>query len=218
MSNFDVLRASYKFIKNSPLQAYLQQKKAGEYIQDTFTLEMLLTVLKVIISEEILYDIKNVAIILCDSKLETALNINGLHVKDVKKCVLKQLICLTPPQSQITTKKRKVCEEVDFPKNVNNKKLKISNTEYYTLSPLFRDALLSVPFFPHNLQTFTYNEICSYLSQYITYKKEKLLDPRNIFLCVVKNDPLGKAFNVNAFDRCQVVSLLLKNIIPVIFL
>ena len=64
MSNFDVLRASYKFIKNSPLQAYLQQKKAGEYIQDTFTLEMLLTVLKVIISEEILYDIKNVAIIL----------------------------------------------------------------------------------------------------------------------------------------------------------
>ncbi len=43
MSNYDVLHASYKFIKNSPLQTYLQQKKAGQYIQDTFTLEMLLT-------------------------------------------------------------------------------------------------------------------------------------------------------------------------------
>ncbi len=108
-----------------------------------------------------------------------------------------------------------MCEKVVSKENVINKKIKLSNTEYYSLSPLFRDALLSVLFFPYNLQTFTHDEIYSYLGRYIVYKKEQLLDPRNISLCGVKNDPLGKAFNVNAFDRCQVVRLLRQHIIPV---
>jgi hypothetical protein len=108
MTFFTLPTNSLKTLVYKPI---FKKEKNGQYVQNTITLETLLTVLKVIISEEILYDIKNAAIILCDSKLEAALNINGLHVKDVKECVLKQLICLTPPQSQ-TNKKRKACEDV----------------------------------------------------------------------------------------------------------
>ena len=68
--------------------------------------------------KEILNDIKNTGIILCDLKLEEALNINGLYVKDVRECVLKQLICVTPLQPQNTNKKRKLCEEVVSQENV----------------------------------------------------------------------------------------------------
>jgi hypothetical protein len=60
-----------------------------------------------------------------------------------------------------------------------------------------------------------HDEIFSYLGRYFIYKKEQLRDPRNKSFCVVKNDPLGKAFNVDAFDRCQVVTLLKQNIIPI---
>ena len=68
--------------------------------------------------KEILNDIKNTGIILCDLKLEEALNINGLYVKDVRECVPKQLICVTPLQPQNTNKKLKLCEEVVSQENV----------------------------------------------------------------------------------------------------
>ena len=42
------------------------------------------------------------------------------------------------------------------------------------------------------------------LSKYILAKKESFFDPRNIKLALVKNDPLGHAFQVDAFHRCQV--------------
>jgi hypothetical protein len=48
----------------------------------------------------------------------------------------------------------------------------------------------------------------------ILFLKKQLLDPRNMTLAVVKNDPLGKAFNVDAFDLCQVVKLIKRNILP----
>ena len=44
--------------------------------------------------------------------------------------------------------------------------------------------------------------------------KEKLIDPRHIKICIVCNDPLGKAFNVKTFHKCQVIQLLRRNIIP----
>ena len=41
--------------------------------------------------------------------------------------------------------------------------------------------------------------------------KHDFIDPRNKFICMVHNDPLGKAFNVKAFHRCQLTRLLQSN-------
>jgi hypothetical protein len=69
--------------------------------------------------------------------------------------------------------------------------------------------------FPHHQRTFKYYNICSYLAKYIIYNKHDFIDPRNKNLCIVHNDPLGKAFNVKAFHRSQLTSLLRRNIIAV---
>ena len=52
------------------------------------------------------------------------------------------------------------------------------------------------------------------LSTYILTNKQRFFDPRNIKLAIVKDDPLGEAFGVRAFHRCQVNSLLRSQLIP----
>ena len=45
--------------------------------------------------------------------------------------------------------------------------------------------------------------------------KKKFFDTRNIKLAMVQDDPLGEAFGVNAFHRCQVGNLLRNQLTPV---
>ena len=45
-------------------------------------------------------------------------------------------------------------------------------------------------------------------------KKDTFFDPRNIKLALVRDDPLGYAFGVEAFHRCQVNSLLRQQLLP----
>ena len=58
-------------------------------------------------------------------------------------------------------------------------------------------------------------QITRLLSAYILSKKHLIFDKRNIKLALVENDPLGKAFGVTAFHRCQVNALLRTQLIPV---
>jgi len=62
---------------------------------------------------------------------------------------------------------------------------------------------------------FTYDEVTLLLSKYILARKDNLFDPRNIKLALVKSDPLGTAFNVAAFHRSQVNTLLKSQLLPV---
>ena len=213
MTNNEILHAEYIFKKDCPLQPYLQSKIQGRYNQSTFKLVTLITDLRDIIKKEVLYDILNPAIILCDADLEYALNCKALHVKEVKECLLKHLTRVSSFKSEKnpTSKKRTSQESSESPKKL----MKIQENVNYTISPLLRIALNTVPFFPYNQHTFTYYEICNYITKYIIYKQNSLIDPNNIKICIVKNDPLGKAFNVNAFHRWQVVRLIQRNIFAV---
>ena len=58
-------------------------------------------------------------------------------------------------------------------------------------------------------------QITRLLSAYILSKKHLIFDKRNIKLALVENDPLGKAFGVTAFHRCQVNALLRTQLVPV---
>ena len=83
----------------------------------------------------------------------------------------------------------------------------------FYLSTAFESALKELIDFPKQRHFFTYTEISSMLSQYILGNKERLFDPRNICVAFVKDDPLGAAFGVDAFHRCQITSLMRKQII-----
>ena len=62
---------------------------------------------------------------------------------------------------------------------------------------------------------FTYEEIALQLSNYICSKKNRIFDPRNPRLALVAEDPIGIAFGVKGFHRCQIGNLLKYQLIPV---
>ena len=85
----------------------------------------------------------------------------------------------------------------------------------YRLKTLFLAVAHSVEGADTRKAIFTYEEVTKMLSKYILSKKDTLFDHRNIKLAIVEDDPLGHAFGVKAFHRCQVNTLLRSQLIPV---
>jgi hypothetical protein len=222
--------AKYQFKRGSPLQEYLQTKMREKYRIPTitFTLQNLISDLGAIINKEQLFDPLNPDIILCDSDLEVALNLKALRVTDLKHYILSQLVCIVPYQTSFKNPYYAIETRSDRNRRYFNK-LEIQfkqmdqqmsqrvfkKAESYKLKPLLKRALKRMPSFPHHQRTFKFNEICMYLEKYFESYEDDLFDPRNVNLCMVHNDPLGKAFNVNAFHICQTTHLLQHNIIAV---
>merc|ERR1719193_655247 len=58
-------------------------------------------------------------------------------------------------------------------------------------------------------------EVATLLATYILKNKERFFDTRNILVAIVKNDPLGEAFGVNAFHRTQTEELMVRQLVYV---
>ena len=97
----------------------------------------------------------------------------------------------------------------------------ISTTTYtnkyakFTLKPKFLKVLQLVPGTNPKQTVFSYEEITNLLSKYIISRKNEIFDRRNIKLALVADDPIGEAFGVKGFHRCQVNNLLRSQLIPV---
>ena len=61
----------------------------------------------------------------------------------------------------------------------------------------------------------SYEQRSQLLSSYIISRKENIFYSRNIKLALVAQDPLGEAFKVKAFHRCQDNNLIRSQLIPV---
>merc|ERR1719233_138374 len=85
----------------------------------------------------------------------------------------------------------------------------------FTLKPKFLKVVQLVPGTDLKQTIFSYEEVTLLLSKYILSRKDDIWDPRNIKLALVANDPIGDAFGVKAFHRCQVNNLLRSQLIPV---
>ena len=73
----------------------------------------------------------------------------------------------------------------------------------FKLQPNFLKVIRSVEGSDPIKTIFSYEEIIEHFSSYIVSKRNEIFDPRNLKLALVRNDPLGVAFNVSAFHRCQ---------------
>ena len=87
------------------------------------------------------------------------------------------------------------------------------NGRFY-VKPHFLRVLRKVAGVDKSQILFTYKEVTSYLSQYILDNKDRFFDDRNIKIAHVEQDILGIAFNVKAFHRTQVTTLLRNQLIP----
>jgi len=234
-----ILNLNYTFKVNAPLKNYIRLKTNS--MRENYTLAELLTILKNVIADEELYDHRNHAIILCNSELEAALDLPGMHVTELRECVYRQIVELpeeyqnpvpvsasvseilpqetvSEPTTSTVGAQSTVGSEVQI---IDQTVRRISNKIYsntnarFELKPDFRDVLSLVPGFEHHRTLFSYDEITALLSTYLLSRKESIFDSRHIKLALVKNDPLGKAFDVDCFHRCQVTSMLRKQIIYV---
>ena len=224
VQNAQLLNTVFKFKRGAPLKIYLSKITSTE--RTYYTLREILTIIKKVIGEEKMFDERNPSVILCSEELEQALDQKALHVTEVRDLVMNQIekvldaplgMCGSinigrpgrlvqqpkgPLQSETPRLQRTVCVTT----NIQDAK--------FRLKPLFLIVVRSVEGTNPEQTIFTYQEVTLLLSKYILAKKDVLFDHRNIKLAIVKNDPLGAAFGVSAFHRCQANALLRSQLIP----
>jgi E3 ubiquitin-protein ligase Mdm2 len=296
--NRSILNSFYTFKLGAPLKNYILKKKPP--LRESYTLAEILTILKIIIRDGEMFDMRNPAIILCNKELEQALNMRAMHVTEIRELVYSQLMRLpdkyqqalqqaslqqqkllpnpslltnepstqsqhikhqlsiasqppTQPTNTHISLTSRLCAPIQSempiqsisvntadtlpPATVSGPTTSVSNLNLNAITPPaseslnqtiyanknarfelkqdFRVVLSTLPTFNINQKLFTYEEVTRFLSTYILSKKDCFFDPRNIKLALVKDDPLGKAFKVDSFHRCQVTSLLRKQLIYV---
>ncbi len=87
--NQQYLKSKYKFKEGAPLKEYLQQRIPS--FREPCTLVDVLTWLKEIIRDNLLFDERNPAMIVGDAPLEAALRKKKVHVNDIRSVVIQQL-------------------------------------------------------------------------------------------------------------------------------
>jgi hypothetical protein len=87
--NQQVLSSKYKFKEGAPLKEYLQQRIPN--FRDICTLREVLTMLKEIIQDNLLFDESNPSMIVGDAPLEAALGKKEVHVNEIRGVVQRQL-------------------------------------------------------------------------------------------------------------------------------
>ena len=182
-----------------------------------YTLWTVLKAMRTVISTELLYDAHNTTIILCNQELEEALGMKALHVSEAKQVILLQMeesqpelyTSLTENFSMETASNNIAGEQQHHSNEVRFE----ANNRFY-VKPHFLRVLRKVAAVDKSQILFTYKEVTSYLSQYILDNKDRFFDDRNIKIAHVEQDILGIAFNVKAFHRTQVTTLLRNQLIP----
>ena len=208
----NLLNTIYQFNPRSRLKGFLIQKTKSR--KTHYSLREILMDLKTIIREEKMFDESNPSIIICSSELERALGVRALHVAEIRDIVL----------SQLTRASDKTCgksliqieRNSKSPANISRINTFLKNKyEKFAIRPNLLKVLRLVPGTDNNKIIFSYEEVTQILSKYILSRKDDILDPKNISVALVSNDPIGRAFGVRAFHRCQITDLLRKQLIPV---
>jgi hypothetical protein len=98
--NQQYLKSKYKFKEGAPLKGYLQQRIPN--FRETCTLAEVLTWLKEIIRDNLLFDERNPAMIVGDAPLEAALRKKRVHVNEIRNVVMQQLTMVEARQGPMS--------------------------------------------------------------------------------------------------------------------
>ena len=214
------------------MQPYLHRKYPAENVMTRpyFYIETVLMWIRTVIASESLCAENNAAMVLCDPDLEQALQVRALHLNEIRNKVLDQLVLETdenvnvpfptPPPPPLHPRILPRGAPANRPRGLHerptiippNKPIRLS--ERFKLKPLFLDVLRTLDTVENDREIFMYEELSKFLSQYILNHKQTFFDLRNIKAVVCDGDPLGVAFNVRAFHRTQVMTLLRLMLIP----
>jgi hypothetical protein len=99
--NQQYLKSKYKFKEGAPLKECLQQRVPN--FRETCTLLEVLTWLKEIIRDNLLFDENNPSVIVGDAPLEAALRKKRVHVNEIRGVVQQQLMMVEARQGPLST-------------------------------------------------------------------------------------------------------------------
>ena len=207
--NNTLLNTLFRFKRYSKLKSFISNKTG--VTKRYYRLIDILNSLKKIIREENLFDQTNPSIILCSPELEGAINQKALHVTEVRDHVLVQLIRVC--NKNMIENSAQIVYTAPGPILSLLSKISTYKNAQFTLKPKFLEVLHSVEGADQAKTYFCIEEITLLLSKYIIARKDKLFDSRNIKIALVQSDPLGAAFGVKAFHRCQIIKLLQSQLI-----
>jgi hypothetical protein len=100
--NQQYLRSKYKFKEGAPLKEYLRQRVPN--LGETCTLLEVLTWLKEIIRDDLLFDENNPSMIVGDASLEAALRKKRVYVNKIRGVVQQQLVMVEARQGPLTAR------------------------------------------------------------------------------------------------------------------
>ncbi len=98
--NQQYLRSKYKFKEGAPLKKYLRQRVPS--LGETCTLWEVLTWLKEIIRDNLLFDENNPSMIVGDAPLEAALRKKRVHMNEIRSVVKQQLTMVEASQGPLS--------------------------------------------------------------------------------------------------------------------
>jgi len=192
-------RINYRFRMGSTLCWYLESYEKDKLLK-SFPLQYLLNKLTKIIIKENMVDPGNTNIIFCSKELSHALDVDVLHVLQLKEYVLKHLIIVN--SAIINEAKALFVQNTNYP----DKNCKCVLT--FSLRSIFS----VIPTFPQPQYEFTFKEVCDLLILYIMFNRRRFVDIRNNEVFIIKDDPLSILFKVKAFHKSQAKDLLLNHI------
>jgi len=217
-----------KFKKDSTLEQFLLTKTGDA----NKTCMEILNILKNVIKKGKMYDPRNPSIIFCSQELEKVFNCKALRLYDLIELVLHQIEETSRKEIARHWNLLQVDREVKNPKKIiivnrggnihsSSNETHLNKTRRFfgslnlkfRVQPEFSSVLKSVQGADKTQTEFSMSEILQLFSKYIKSKKDNILDPRNLMVAMVEDDPLGKAFKVRGFHRSQARALLDRQLV-----
>ena len=214
-----LLESVFKFKDASRLHKFIQEK--GRVQKTLFTLAEIITIIRETVRREGLYDERNPPLIMCSGELESVLNMKALHNSEIQSIVLKHLEKITNEEFL-----ERYCQGMigsSRPASTNHLSDFTINTTYrligtplgnYACKPKFLEIIQAMLETDKTKKVFTFKEVVSLFIEHIMKNKERLIDPRNPKVAIIKGDPLEAIFQVSAFHSCQATYFVRNQLIP----
>ena len=227
--NKELLDVQFLFKEGSKLKQYIDSRSGK--IKGIRTLAEILTILIKNMISEGQYNKKNVAIFTCSEELEAALEVNMFHSTEAKKLVIRQLVQC---QTQDTTSSSRA-EQPDATKEciellnrpilpigqglpLKPRETTISSNSLFCPRPKLLAAIRTLTQVPATKIVFKYAELQLLLSEYMNQKALFIYPKgptRNPNIAIIRGDLLAEVFGMDILHKCQLHSLLLKQLVQV---
>ena len=197
------------FKENSTLKEYITRKT--RISKHFWTIGETLAAIMKVIAMEGLFDKGNPKMVLCSPELEVILGRKALLSSQLTDSIMNQVAF---PLNYAMRPVNVGCSHLEFPQenSLSRRTSSIATQDktLFELKPKFLEVIKNVS--RKSRKHFTITEVTRLLKKYIYHRHDKIIDLRNPTVALVSEDPLGEAFELQAFHLSQLRSLILMHI------